>query len=423
LPFFFTFLDNLGFITPLGPAIYPIVAAVFGVISLVVLIILRVKQGKLKWSWKRILLWISLTGLFSGLISIWPIVGIFVKIILKAPFMPNGWQIILAALGLFLVRYFNAIRDYHASYKKHFDDLEIAHRRIKWYSNAESVLRAKQKFENFRDQLFYWHSVLGTAIRKPWITDAQDASSSNIAIESSFPRSIRVAHATDDREGDNELGRICDKLVVELSKKGWRKTVFEENFMNLVKRTQSNGVSIAHELSEQNIATAGHLSTELISLLNNESLLGQIGEEKRDELVVIAQTEILNSEIRVSSYNSLKNEFEPVDWTKHLLSIAQDPESTVSTINEPLKNWSFVEEHSHKAPIEEISTFLAGPAEVLKNVPANTGLQKKEVEPNHDNYVQILLRLDLVGLTSRAIAVEEIKIPQFGSHHDAAEGE
>lgn len=488
LPYFFDFLDNCVYLTPLGPAIYPIIAICVFVLAITIIIIRAVRvrrkfkrtQAKLSasellrpnvrgssnleilddeesnqeqitpqtnikkakyigpWPASKIVRWILGAVLFSAVISIWPIAGLFAKIAAKSPFFPSGWQIVLAAIAIFVFRFTHALIVYYRGYRSFFRKVETAWDLATWASGGTLRIRtAIRRFESLKKQIHYWNRVLGSQLRNPWrISTPNLSSEDDLSLQGSFPISIQLAYALDQDSGDQsariKLEALRRKLYLDETRKGWRKSNFESFFENdfYLGNFAADGKLLVEALSRGQIGFETPLSEALDNLVQDENYLEYIGTQKEKSLLPEVQNQILsNGHLRVQVLQPGRNQRKIMDWDEHLRRIVTREQDGRILPFESMKDWAFKDNAKINGPAKNVVTFICGPARLLdslkenrdrfensENMLTNSGDDSSIVwEKQSENVIRnvdLLLRLDVLGVR-QPILVGDLLLPHL----------
>jgi hypothetical protein len=487
LPIFFDFLDSVQFLSPLSIAIYPIIAGIlFLLVTITVIVRAILSRGKHKvrkyrdqfilaakqaeeevkgkepggreadplaseiesfeesdpkvgkkvkplWGWKRILLWLLGGAGFSALVAFWPVTGIFVKIFYQAPFFPSGWQIIGAALALFLFRFIFAIIDYYLNYRVlYFKPAISAWKAVNWASlGLTNTRHDRRRLEIVRQQIVTWHRIMGTLLRKPWVVDSNLAlQNSNFEMASSFPPSIKVASALDSSSDDhiarNRLKKIETEILNHETVTGWRLAHFKKYLQDqeMMKDFTISAKAIAGELDDVTVGSSDALILEFERLIRDENFLRSIGAAKLRENLSDIQSKILHTgNLMVRTTHPSKPGGDVAEWDSHLRSVlvdqvARSNSSSLSNSSElaieNLQDWAFRKEARHSNDhTAKVFTYVSAPARLSGSLSNSRGYQNQieSSDQTADKSIELVLRMDIVGLTD-FLSVRDLLMPE-----------
>jgi len=475
LPFFFDFLDRINLLSPLGPLTYPFVAAIFLTVALL-FIGLRtffarkkwnkansssepkirdiVQQGKLDnvqnevfqpvvskptlktekkearklarqkqgpWPTSKVLKWVSGSLLLATLIFFWPVAGNFAKIIYKAPFFPSGWQVLLAALGIFVTRFLFALASYYRGYVNFENSLKTAVAEVEFArGRAFKIRKSIQRFELLINEFFWWNKVMGIHLRQPWlIEDSSSGKGSRKSLGESFPKSLLLAHALDDSAQD-ELARIKYEnyrvsIYDEETRRGWRQRNFEKFYETdeVLGKYVVDGKRLSESIAKSTLQPNTPYGAVLAELLTNEEYLKHIGEEKQEIHLKKTQKSILSDgglHVEVDQPGLT----EPLirTWDDHLKVIVKSP-LTNDFVRSVMTIWGLTTEAHTEGHNKDVKTYVSGPRGLIERMKLELGDEgsKSVVWRAGDNdeirVVDLLQRVDLLFLP-----IESVRLPR-----------
>jgi hypothetical protein len=468
LPMFFDFLDKAKYFSPIGPAIYPIIAAaVFS--SILIFVIVRVvitgrirrkfqqikdevkadlstnelesetplfeatqaepKEKRLKkWPFRRVFFWISSAFTLCALIFFWPVAGIFAKIAIKSPFFPSAWQILLTAFVLFFIRFLLALLEYQKKFYAHYVEVQKVYEAVEWFTTGSvSAQVAIRKFNFLKMQLAYWNRILGKNFKRPWSADHLETAAENeFMLGQAFPISVRIAEVIDetsDLEARTALRTLQNKVYQKITSPGWRQQNFKEHYSDeaFLARYSPRANEIATALDRINIGTSKVLSQEFEQLIDNPDFLKLVAQDILDRESGEFQKQILdtgNLKVKISRpYIIAKNK---VEWDEHLKSILLDSSSASALPNEYMQRWPFTSEAISAQGFDgKVATFVSGSQRIIEWVEQQQrNVVTSQSEQQKDRKIDLVLRVDLVGVRDSALTVEDIKIPTLISNTD-----
>jgi hypothetical protein len=468
LPIFFDFLDRVKYFSPIGPAIYPVIAAIAFIVILIFVIVRIVITGKArryyeqtkdavkadlaqnelesesplleatqaqpkektlkKWPARRVFFWLGSTFALCSLIFFWPVAGIFAKIAIKSPFFPSAWQILLTAFILFFIRFVLALLEYQKKFYAHYVEVQKVYEAVEWATTGTvSVQVALRKFNFLKLQLAYWNRILGKNFKRPWSAAHLDSSAENeFMLGQAFPTSVRIAEVIDetsDLEARTALRTLENKVYQKITRPGWRQLNFKEHFSSedFIARYSARANEIATALDRINIGTSKVLSQEFEQLIEDEEFLKLVAERILERESGEFQKQILETghlKVKISRPFSVSRN--KVEWDDHLKSILLDSSSNRALPNEYMQSWPFTRESISSEGFDgKVATFVSGSQRVIEWVQQQRGdVETSIAEPDEGRKIDLVLRVDIVGVRDSQLTVEHIKIPTLISKTD-----
>jgi hypothetical protein len=475
LPFLFDFLDRINLLSPIGPLTYPFVSGIFLVLALL-FISLRAFYAKRKWRksktssepklrdvistssrelsemdnpdtkstlidssnnfekshkdrkkakgpWpaSKTIFWISAAFLLAILIFFWPVAGPWAKLIYKAPFFPSGWQILLAALGIFITRSIFALASYYRGFVNFENSLKTAVAEVQFaHGRAFKIRKSIQRFELIIKEFFWWNRVLGVHLRKPWLVPEVDYEHSGKAsLGEYFPKSVLLAHALDDSAQD-ELARIKYEnyrvqIYDEETRRGWRQRNFENFYETdaVLGKYVVDGKRLAESVAKSTLHADSPFGNIFATLLTNDDYLRYIGEEKLETWLKETQKQILNDGgLHVEIDQPGVGESQIRKWDDHLKAIVKSP-ITNDFVKTVMTVWGLTTEAHTDGHNKDVKTFVTGPSGLIERMKVDFGEEtsKKVTWSANSNdeirVVDLLQRIDLLYLP-----LESVKLPR-----------
>jgi hypothetical protein len=109
-----------------------------------------------------------------------------------------------------------------------------------------------------------------------------------------------------------------------------------------------------------------------------------------------------------------------VEWDEHLKSILLDSSSNSALPNEYMQSWPFTRESITSEGFDgKVATFVSGSQRVVEWVEQHrSDVETSISEPDEERKIDLVLRVDLVGVRDSQLTVEHIKIPNLISKID-----
>lgn len=425
-PRFVEFMDNLQFMTLLGPGIYPVAALGFFSTSAILVGLLRWRRGKVRWPGSRIAKWLVLSGLLSLVIAFWNLLSVLANLWLMSPFYPSIWHVVLFCLFWFIVTFIGAIFTYHAGFRRHWNSVTLARATLAWASRGSLHIRtAKHILLQSRKQVIYFAEMLGHHLRRPWVVthDSLDTERWN-QMAANFPPAIKVAVAEEFTENGTErpqaLRQIIDRIYAVASSRSWRKLNFQR-LLDLATKENGGAIEFATAIDQDTPSTPNGSRNKLLGLVQDESYLKRVGSKQHDVMMKEVQKSLLETEeILVRRVKPQLGQPDVLNWDEHLESVIGDPAQ-----GSPSLAQFAIDEMNRDGWNDRVQTVIYGPTKLVEEIDLKSARKKdstvelRPLDSKVQTGVDLVLRLDLAGV-DRAIPALALRLPVSQvSNHDA----
>ena len=417
-PKFADFMDNVQYLTPLGPAIYPVAALGFFATCAIGVMLFRLRQGKARWPGRRIGKWLAIAGAVSLVIAFWSWLSLPVKLWLMSPFFPSIWQVLGFSLIWFVITFIGAILTYHAGFRKHWNSVTFARATLAWASRGSLHIRtARHMLMQSRRQVMYFAELFGHHLRRPWMINADSFDSERWAqMASKFPPAIKVALAVEQGEDGKErptaLRQIIDRIYAAASAKSWRKLNFQR-LMKLATRENGGALEFATAIDQDTPSTPNGSRARLLELVQDDAFMLRVGTQKHDVMMKEVQKSLLETdEILVRRVKPQLGQPDVLNWDEHLVSVIGNP-----SMGSPSLAQFAVDEMSRDGYTDRVQTVVYGPSKLISAVQAKAQLKAdstvelRSLDAESQTGVDLVLRLDIAGI-DKAIPASALRLPQ-----------
>jgi hypothetical protein len=420
LPVLIDFIDSLGFLTLLGPGIYPIVGVSVFIAVVLFVIIRRARKGNQRWPGKRIALWIFLAVAVSVVVGAWPVSGLIAKIVMNSGFVPNGYLALVIGLGLWLLSFLNAMIKYFTEFEEYRIEVSSAHAALNEMQGGTLALRTDiRRLEVNLQQIRYWAEVLGLFFRKPW-----NVSNSGMGLDdwknygAIFPKSLRIGNAVEvDASGldkPSEIKKLEDSVVADSTKKGWRLDDFNSLIRNSLRAPGNSATLTLDGLYLDSPASPNGYREKLLELVKSEKYLDILGGLKILEALPNVQDKILESaDLQVAPYAPADGQNHLLKWDEHLMLAVGDLEIGAR----PLARFAIRDAHQPEGYNHDVAAFIAAPERLMNKMRQSKSANHSSVtlipsSAQTERNIDLVLRLEICGL-AQVIPASAVILPDF----------